>query len=120
MKKSCSATATPDSFNSERTSYIADAFYQTHQYQSTHNGEPNNKRPLTLRSLFTKRCVSYHVESDPIKVERFSTFRNGDYAEGVFDLTLDVFEFYGAGAAAKGAKAMMSRRFRTQQAAPRR
>ncbi|WP_421560375.1 hypothetical protein [Pseudomonas sivasensis] len=101
------ATATPDSFNSERTSYIADAFIK-HINIKALTMEAQQQTTFDTEEPFHKKVREFMLNLIPLRSAIFN-FQNGDYAEGVLDLTLDVFGFIvGAGAAAKGAKAMMS------------
>lgn len=97
--------ATPDSFNSERTSYIADAFVK-HRNIRGRQQEVMGQTTFDTEVPFYKKAHEFMLNLIPLR-SAIVNFRDGNIGEGILDLSLDVFGFVvGVGAAAKGAKAL--------------
>jgi hypothetical protein len=97
--------ATPDSFNSERTAYLADAFVNHINIRELRQ-EAMGQTTFDTETPFYKKAQEFMLNLIPLR-SAIVNLRDGNIAEGILDLSLDVFGFVvGAGAAAKGAKAL--------------
>ena len=97
--------ATPDSFNSERTSYFADAFVKHANIRELRQ-EAMGQTTFDTETPFYKKLTEFMLNLIPLR-SAIVNFRDGNIAEGILDLSLDALGFVvGVGAAAKGAKAL--------------
>lgn len=101
------ASAIPKSFGSARTSYIADAMVK----ELNINGLKQAAQGWTTFDIevpFYKKATEFMLNLIPLR-SAINNFIEGNYGEGIIDLTMDAFGFaMGLGAAAKGAKALQA------------
>lgn len=99
--------ATPNSFNSERTSYIADALVQDADIQSLRN-EAHGVTTFATEVPFYKKTKEFLLNLIPLR-SAIVNFQNGELGAGVRDLVMDVFGFVaGIGTAARAGKALQA------------
>ncbi|WP_411388590.1 hypothetical protein [Pseudomonas sp. MPB23] len=99
------SSATPDSFNSERTSYLADAYVKNMNISELRK-EAMGQTTFNTETPFYKKAYEFMLNLIPLR-SAIVNFSNGNIGEGILDLSLDVFGFViGAGAAAKSAKVL--------------
>ncbi len=95
----------PDSFNSERTSYIANAFVKDINVRALEVAAMGSNTFDTEVPLY-KKINKFLLAMIPLR-SAIINFQNGNISEGILDLSLDVFGFMaGIGVAAKGAKVL--------------
>lgn len=99
--------ASPHSFSSERTAYIADAMVKDIDIAA-------QKKQLKGTTTFDTEVPFYKIAHEfmlnliPLR-SAIKNFANGNIGEGIVDLGMDVFGFaVGLGAAAKGGKAIQA------------
>jgi len=99
------SAATPNSFNSERTSYIADALVQDADIQSLRD-EARGVTTFSTEVPFYKKAKEFLLNLIPLR-SAIVNFQNGELGAGARDLVMDVFGFAaGVGVAAKTGKAL--------------
>ncbi|MFC6296736.1 hypothetical protein GNF76_07550 [Pseudomonas sp. CCM 7893] len=95
----------PDSFNSERTSYIADALVKNTNIRELQS-EAMGLTTFDTEVPFYKKFNEFMLNLIPLR-SAIVNFQQGNIGEGILDLSLDVLGFVvGVGAAAKGAKVL--------------
>lgn len=99
------APVVPNSYSSERTSYIADAFI-TNSDIETFEKEAQGLTTFDTEVPFYKKFREFMLNLIPLR-SAIINFQEGKIGEGILDLSLDIFGFMaGIGAAAKSAKAL--------------
>ncbi len=91
------------SFGSERTTLIADAMVADANIQR-HEADARGQTIFETEVPFYKKGREFLLNLIPLR-SAIKSFREGDVAGGIIDLSMDIFGFMvGAGAAAKGAR----------------
>ncbi|MFA7943822.1 hypothetical protein ACEK06_15310 [Pseudomonas brenneri] len=94
-----------DSFNSERTSYIANSFVQDINVRAL-EASALGATTFDTEFPFYKKLNEFMLNLVPLR-SAIINFQKGNIGEGILDLSLDVFGFVaGVGAAAKSARAI--------------
>jgi hypothetical protein len=101
------AGSSPDSFNSERTAYIANALVKDINIRAL-EAEAKGMTTFDTEVPFYKKLNEFMLNLIPLR-SAIVNFQNGNNGAGLLDLTIDVFGFVlGVGVAAKGAKALQT------------
>lgn len=99
------ASGVPDSFNSERTAYIANAFVKDINVRALEASAMGSTTFDTEVPTY-KKINDFMLNLIPLR-SAIVNFQNGNIGEGILDLSLDALGFVvGVGVAAKGAKAL--------------
>ena len=97
----------PDSFNSDRTAYIADALL-SHADIRSFEDQARGQTTFDTRLPWYKHASAFVVNFLPV-YPAIKSFQAGDIGAGIVDLTFDAFGFMvGLGAAAKAVKGVQA------------
>lgn len=104
-EQASSDTGIPNSYNSDRTAYIAGALVKSANVRAF-EGRARGQTTFESRQPFYKKGREFLLNLVPL-YSAVKNFQAGNIGEGIIDLSLDAFGFLvGAGAAAKGLKAL--------------
>ncbi|WP_339456020.1 hypothetical protein [Pseudomonas sp. EA_65y_Pfl1_P120] len=107
VKDETASDSIPNSFNSDRTAYIADALVSHADIRSFEN-QARGQTTFDTRLPWYKHASAFVVNFLPL-YPAIKSFQAGDIGAGIVDLAFDAFGFMvGLGAAAKAAKGVQA------------